>query len=315
MVVWLIAGALGAALGSNVLTRWLVPRLEARSVFDIPNQRSLHVSATVRGAGLAVALTWGVCFLLLILLLRPPELPGGFAVLGLAIGLSLVGFWDDLRSLNPGVRLLAQVVLCSGAVVLGLRTESLAFPGLPVVHLGSLAIAICAIGLLTMVNFFNFMDGIDGIAIGQTLVAAIVLLAGAIVVHAFTIAVLSACLAGAAAGFLPFNWSPARCFMGDAGSYFCGGTLGALLILGQDASIPLLLVGLASVPFLADSAVTLAIRLAKGDRIWRAHRSHIYQRMVSAGWSHAQVAELYIAIAVAAGAGAILYLARTYTVP
>jgi len=148
-------------------------------------------------------------------------------------------------------------------------------------------------------------------AIGQTLVAAFTLLAGALVVHAFTIAVFAACLAAVAAGFIPFNWSPARCFMGDAGSYFCGGTLAALLIIGQRSGIPLLLVGLASAPFLADAGLTLVIRLAKGNRIWQAHRSHIYQRMVSAGWSHARVATLYIAVAALAGALAVLYLARS----
>jgi UDP-N-acetylmuramyl pentapeptide phosphotransferase/UDP-N-acetylglucosamine-1-phosphate transferase len=315
MVIWLIAAGVGAALASNVVTRWLVPRLAARSVFDIPNQRSSHTTATVRGAGVALAVTWGLCFLLVIILLRPSGLAGGLTILGLAIGLSVVGFWDDLRRLSPGVRLLAQVVLCSAAAVLGVRTESLTFPGLPVLHLGSLAIAISAIGLLTMVNFFNFMDGIDGLAIGQTLVAAIVLLAGAIVVHAFTIAVLAACLAGVAAGFLPFNWSPARCFMGDSGSYFCGGTLGALLILGEQSGIPLLLVGLASAPFLADSAITLVVRLARGKRIWQAHHSHVYQRLVSTGWSHAQVAGLYIAVAASTGTAAILYLARSHAVP
>jgi UDP-N-acetylmuramyl pentapeptide phosphotransferase/UDP-N-acetylglucosamine-1-phosphate transferase len=217
--------------------------------------------------------------------------------------------------MNPGVRLAAQVVLCSAAVLLGLRTETLTFPGLPVVHLGSLASAVCTIGLLTMVNFFNFMDGIDGIAIGQTLVAAIVLLAGAVLVHAFTIAVLAAFLAGAAAGFLPLNWTPARCFMGDAGSYFCGGTLGALLILGQRSGIPLLLVGLASAAFLADAGITLVVRLAKGSKIWQAHHSHIYQRMVSAGWSHGRVAALYVAVATAAGTAAIMYLARAQVGP
>lgn len=314
MVILLTAAALGAALGSNVLTRWLVPQLEARGVVDIPNPRSSHAEATVRGAGLALALTWSVCCLAVVLL-QPRQLTGGFTLLGLAIGLSLVGFWDDLRSLIPGFRLVAQVVLCSVAVVLGVRTESLTFPGLPALHLGSLAIAICAIGLLTMVNFFNFMDGVDGLAIGQTLVAAIVLLAGALIVHAFTIAVLAACLVGAAAGFLPFNWSPARCFMGDAGSYFCGGTLGALLILGQRSGIPLLLIGLASAAFLGDAGITLAVRLAKGNKIWEAHHSHIYQRMVSAGWSHGQVAGFYVAVAAATGTAAISYLALAHGIP
>jgi len=311
MLIALIAAGLVAALISNLFTRWLVPRLEARGILDIPNQRSSHAAATVRGAGLAPALTWCVVALTSIVPLHLDAVSSAFAVIGLALGLSMVGFWDDLRSLNAGVRLIAQVVLCFAVVLLGVRAESLTFPGLPTLQLGLAAIPICAFGLLVTVNLFNFMDGIDGLAIGQTLVAAFTLLAGALVVHAFTIAVFAACLAAVAAGFIPFNWSPARCFMGDAGSYFCGGTLAALLIIGQRSGIPLLLVGLASAPFLADAALTLVIRLAKGNRIWQAHRSHIYQRMVSAGWSHARVATLYIAVAALAGALAILYLARS----
>lgn len=308
MVLSLIAAILGAALGSNGLTRWLIPRLEARRVLDIPNPRSSHAEAMVRGAGLAVAVVWSVCFVI-IALLQPGRVADGFSILSLAIGLSLLGFWDDFRNLNPGIRLAAQILLCSAAVAFGVRTDSLTFPGLPVLKLGVLAGPLCTLGLLTMVNFFNFMDGIDGLAIGQTVIAAVVLLVGALIVNAFTIALLAAALVGAAAGFLPFNWSPARCFMGDAGSYFCGGALGALLILGQRSGVPLLLVGLASGAFLADAAVTMTIRLVKGEAIWRPHRSHAYQRMVLAGRSHGQVATLYMAAAATIGTVALFYLA------
>src|SRR2546422_246705 len=84
-------------------------------------------------------------------------------------------------------RLVAQTLLCLAAVALGLRTESLTFPGVAALNLGILAVPLCALGLLTMVNFFNFMDGIDGLAVGQTLTAAAVLVGAAVVVHAFTV--------------------------------------------------------------------------------------------------------------------------------
>lgn len=308
-MILLIAAALASALGSNALTRWLVPRLKALHVVDTPNPRSSHATATVRGAGLAMAAAWCVCCLLVVLL-QPQQFAAGFAVLGLAIGLSLLGFWDDVRNVDPGVRLVVQALLCFTAAILGVRTDSLTFPGLGILNLGILATPLCAIGLLTMVNFFNFMDGIDGLAVGQTLIAATVLLAGAIVVHAYTTALLAAALAGVAAGFIPFNWNPARCFMGDSGSYFCGGTLGALLIVGQRSGVPLLLVGLASVAFLSDAAITLTLRLAKRRAVWQAHHNHIYQRLVSAGWSHARVTTMYIIFATTVGIVAVLYLTR-----
>jgi len=276
---------------------------------DVPNKRSSHTSATVRGAGLALAATWGGAGLI-IAVLEPHRPPAVFALLGLAVGLSLIGLWDDLQGVSPGGRLLAQALVCFAAVVLGLRTETVSIDSFTVIRLGALAVPLCTIGLLTMVNFFNFMDGIDGLAIGQTLIAAIVLVGAALLVHASLVALLATALAGVAAGFLPFNWSPAKCFMGDSGSYFCGGTLGGLLLFGQQSGVPLLLVALASAIFLADAATTLVVRLVSRKPIWQAHRSHAYQRLVRAGWSHAQVTILYMAIAAVSGTAAIWYLAR-----
>jgi UDP-N-acetylmuramyl pentapeptide phosphotransferase/UDP-N-acetylglucosamine-1-phosphate transferase len=260
-----------------------------------------------------MVVNWSV-WCLVVLLLVPRQTLSVAAILGLAIGLSLLGFWDDIRKVNPGLRLMVQILLSLIAVALGVRAASLTFPGLAALNLGILAIPLSAFALVAMVNIFNFMDGIDGLAVGQTFVATVVLVAGAILVGAPTIALLAAALAGVAAGFLPFNWSPARCFMGDAGSYFCGGTLGALLILGQRSGVPLVLVGLASAAFLLDAAITLSVRLVKRRPIWQAHHSHIYQRMVSGGWSHARVTTLYIVLAASLGVVAILYLARSRAV-
>lgn len=278
---------------------------------DIPNERSSHASATVRGAGLALALSWTVSALIIIAL-QPGRRSAWFGVVGLAAGLSLIGFWDDLRGLNPIVRLGAQALLAVSAVAIGVRTETLDLPGIGAIGLGLMAIPLCTLGIVAMVNLFNFMDGIDGLTIGQTLVAALVLVGGALIVHATTTALLAGALVGVAGGFLPFNWSPAKCFMGDSGSYFCGGALAGLLIMGQNTGAPLLLVGLPNVIFLADAVVTLIVRLLSGKAVWQAHRSHVYQRLVRAGWSHARVSAVYMAIGAALGAAALGYVARLH---
>lgn len=293
------------------MTRLLIPELRKRGVVDIPNERSSHAFATVRGAGLALALTWST-LALVIVALQPDRRTGWFGLVGLAAGLSLIGFWDDLRHVSPFVRLGAQVLLALSAVAVGVRTGSLDLPGVVAITLGPLAVPICTLGILTMVNLFNFMDGIDGLAIGQTLVAALVLMGGALIVHATTTALLAAALAGVAGGFLPFNWSPAKCFMGDAGSYFCGGALAGLLIMGQNQGVPLILVGLSSAIFLGDGIVTLTRRLLAGQAIWQPHRTHLYQRLVTAGWSHARVSTVYMTMAAILGALALLFLARLH---
>lgn len=307
----LIASLLLAATASNNLTRLLIPWLRNHGVVDIPNERSSHVSARVRGAGLAPALSWTV-LALVIIALQPGRRSALFGLVGLAVGLSLIGFWDDLRGTNPIVRLGAQALLAASAVAAGVRTETLDLPGIGAIRLGVVAIPLCTVGIVAMVNLFNFMDGIDGLAIGQTLVAALVLVGGALIVQASTIARLAGALAGVAGGFITFNWSPAKCFMGDSGSYFCGGALAGLLIMGQNTGVPLLLVGLASVVFLGDAVSTLIVRLLSGKPVWQAHRSHLYQRLVGAGWSHARVSTVYITIAAAVGAAALLYLARSH---
>jgi UDP-N-acetylmuramyl pentapeptide phosphotransferase/UDP-N-acetylglucosamine-1-phosphate transferase len=200
--------------------------------------------------------------------------------------------------------------MCFAAVLLGVRTEIVSADAVTVIRLGAFAVPLCTLGLLIMVNFFNFMDGIDGLAIGQTLVAALVLAGAALLLNVSLVALLAAALAGVAAGFLPFNWNPAKSFMGDSGSYFCGGTLGGLLIFGQQSGVPLLLVALASAVFLADAAVTLGLRLVSRKPVWQAHRTHVYQRLVLAGWSHARVTTLYMAIGAISGIAALLYLAK-----
>jgi UDP-N-acetylmuramyl pentapeptide phosphotransferase/UDP-N-acetylglucosamine-1-phosphate transferase len=177
-------------------------------------------------------------------------------------------------------------------------------------ELGAWGLVASSFWLVAFVNIFNFMDGIDGLAAGQTLVAGAVLAAGALIVGASTLALLAGCLAAAVLGFLPFNWSPARCFMGDAGSYFCGGTYGGLLLLGAQHDVLLLLTGLAGLPFLLDVGVTLAIRLARRERIWQSHRQHLYQRLVVGGWSHARVTTLYLFVSSVIGVSAIIYLAH-----
>ena len=305
----MIASILLAAIVANLLTRRVIPRLRKQGVVDTPNERSSHTSATVRGAGLAVALAW-TTVALIIVALQSDRRPAWFGVLGLAAGLSLVGFWDDLVGVKPIVRLCAQALLAASAVGVGVRTDTVDLPGVGAASLGRAAVPLCVLAIIAMVNLFNFMDGIDGLAIGQTMVAALVLMGGALIVQATTPALLAGALAGVAGGFLPLNWSPAKCFMGDSGSYFCGGALAGLLILGQNTGVPALLVGLASTIFLADAIVTLVLRALNGKPVWKPHRSHFYQRLVQAGWSHSRVSATYMTIGVAVGAAALFYLAR-----
>jgi UDP-N-acetylmuramyl pentapeptide phosphotransferase/UDP-N-acetylglucosamine-1-phosphate transferase len=278
------AAAVGAGLVSCLGTRTLIPLLRRRALFDIPNERSSHAVPTPRGGGIAVI---GAVLLAWIGLAIAGCVPLwiGAVVLGTVV-LAAVSWLDDLRGVPPALRLVAQ----TAAVAIGfaaLPTEG----GIPGAWLGpGPAIAAAGLAWLWFVNLFNFMDGIDGLA-GSEAVA----IGGGLALYAGIgggldpqHAALAAAVAGAAAGFLVWNWSPARIFLGDVGSAPLGYLLGFLLLdraLRGRWEIALIL----PLYFLADATITLARRLLRGERIWLAHRQHFYQCAVRRGRAHAAV--------------------------
>lgn len=262
---------------ASLLMTWLLRRYALlRNVLDIPNQRSSHTLPTPRGGGLAIVL--GVSL----------ALPGLFLWEGLtaehlwalwgAGGLvALVGFIDDHRPLAARWRLVAHFAAAIwGVVWLGGAPDLEIFGAR--INLGWLGAALAVFYLVWMLNLYNFMDGIDGIAGVE---AVTVGLAGALLYALsghFDAMLLPALLAAASAGFLFWNFPPARIFMGDAGSGYLGLILGLLSL--QAAWVEprlfwawLILLGV----FIVDATLTLGRRLCRGEKVYQAHRSHAYQ--------------------------------------
>ena len=187
---------------------------------------------------------------------------------------------------------------------LGAAIAATAFLGpLPAVQLGSFgsldfgaaAWPLTILWIVGLTNAFNFMDGIDGIAGITAAAAGCGLAAAAAAAGAAPTAALAAALAGAALGFLAYNWQPAKIFMGDVGSAFCGFML-AVMPLAAPAGLREKLVPVVVAvlwPFLLDTSFTLLRRAINRENIFQAHRTHIYQRLTVAGWSHRSVARLY----------------------
>jgi UDP-N-acetylmuramyl pentapeptide phosphotransferase/UDP-N-acetylglucosamine-1-phosphate transferase len=276
------AVALATGLLSCFATRVLVPILRRRDILDHPNERSAHRVPTPRGGGIAVI---GSLLLAWILLAGAGlALPG---VIGVSLGagiLAVVSWVDDLWGLSPLLRLLAQIVVV--AIGIWAKARGLGWAGF------------AAIGLLWIwcTNLFNFMDGIDGITGTETAAIGIGLLLFASVGTGADpgLTMLAAAMVGAALGFLVWNWSPARIFLGDVGSAPLGYLVGFLLldlVMRGFWKVALIL----PLYFLADASITLARRLLRGERVWRAHREHFYQLAVRAGLSHAAVVERVIA--------------------
>jgi UDP-N-acetylmuramyl pentapeptide phosphotransferase/UDP-N-acetylglucosamine-1-phosphate transferase len=284
------AVALATGLVTSLATAALIPILRRQELLDHPNERSSHNVPTPRGGGIAVI--GSVSFAWLVLGQAGLVAPGVTSILLGAGMLALISWIDDLRGLSPMLRLLAQ----SAAVAVGV----FALPETPNAFQSGFGLALyfSGVGLLWVwwINLFNFMDGIDGLAgveaaaIGVGLLLFAVLGGGA----APGQGLLAVAIIGAAIGFLVWNWSPARIFLGDVGSAPLGYLLGFLLLdLAVRGFWKMALI--LPLYFLADASITLVRRLFRGERVWQAHREHYYQQAVRRGLGHAAVVKRVIA--------------------
>jgi UDP-N-acetylmuramyl pentapeptide phosphotransferase/UDP-N-acetylglucosamine-1-phosphate transferase len=222
-------------------------------------------------------------------------------VLACAAGLGLVSLWDDLQGLPMQVRLPAHFV-AAGVAILAIASPAPTHSGLGVVEA-----VLAVVALVWMTNLFNFMDGSDGLAGGMAAIGFGALALAACAAGAPPLALVAAALASASVGFLAHNFPPARVFLGDAGSVPLGFLAGALGLHGTFTNVwPLWFPLLVFSPFIADATLTLVRRVVRGERFWRAHRDHYYQRLVLAGWTRRRLALWAYALMIAAAASALV---------
>lgn len=274
MSAWLLLLLAGA---SSALLTGLVRRYAlARSLLDVPNARSSHTAPTPRGGGVAiVAVT--LAGLSVLAVSGGLSWPALWAVMGAGGLVALVGFLDDHGHIAARWRLLAHFAAAAWALAwLGGMPPLPAFGTL--FDLGWLGAALAAVYLVWLLNLYNFMDGIDGIASVEAIAVGL----GGAVLYLLTghpsHAMVPLVLAAAAAGFLFWNFPPARIFMGDAGSGFLGIVLGVLSLQAAWQAPQLfwswvILLGV----FIVDATLTLLRRLLRGEKVYEAHRSHAYQ--------------------------------------
>ena len=300
-ILLLVVGGI-AAVACCGLTGQVLRLLRARQVLDEPTARSSHVVATPRGGGLAITAV-GVLVWLVLILTRAEPSPAAWALPALWLALAGLSFVDDMRGLPVLLRLSGQIAAVAGGLAL-LPDEARLLQGLVSYWPDRIAAGLL---WLWFVNLYNFMDGIDGIAVVETVglgsgIAIVAVMLGL----AAPDPLLGAALAGAAIGFGFWNWPPAKLFMGDVGSIGLGFVLGWLLLQLACAGhwLPALILPLY---YLADASLTLARRACRLQPVWRAHRSHYYQQAAARMGSHAAVSlrvaavnALLIAVAVIA---------------
>lgn len=269
------------------------------NILDYPNGRSSHDEPVPRGGGIAFFLTMYVVWVGLFYF-NQLTLKYTYAVLLGGPSVVIIGYWDDLRSVPAAVRLFAHFLLALFVFILisdDFSTEvGISFlPNIP-----WLARIFCILFIAWFINLYNFMDGADGLAgsigmVGAGLIAVLSYIQGNV-----ELAIIYAVLAYALAGFLVFNWQPAKVFMGDAGAYFLGYVFGALALISKmhfDSSlyIHLIVFGL----FIVDSTWTLMRRLIRLEKVYTAHKLHAFQKLMdNRGWGHARVTSLYVLVTV-----------------
>ncbi len=270
-----------------ILATGIIKNKFSQQLLDIPNQRSSHSQPTPRGGGLgfiiAFAFTGATASFLFHQPLTPHFLPLWLALTPLAV----IGIIDDNKGVSAPIRYLVQLTT-AGIAVIGFGGFSQPW----LLKLGTigmvLVIALTIIGITALINFYNFMDGLDGLVASVTSVQLTFL-------ALYLQQPLLLLLAAALLGFLYWNWSPAKIFMGDAGSTVLGATV-AIAILNTDNLAQAGSAIAVTLPLLGDAIYTIFCRLIRGENIFKAHRTHLYQRLQQSGWLHSQVALTYLIV-------------------
>ncbi|MEW6308107.1 MAG: MraY family glycosyltransferase [Bacillota bacterium] len=269
-----------------------------------PGDRTVHAAPVPLLGGLAIG---GAC-------LAAVAVTGSIAdramlgIAGGAIGMLAIGVWDDVRELRPSVKLLLQCGAAALPLACGVRVTWMTNPLGGTIYLGWLGYPLTLLWIVGLANMVNFIDGLDGLAAGVTSIASLTLLFVAVRQgHGFIIPVLAA-LAGSALGFLPFNFNPAKIFMGDTGALFLGYMLAVVSVQGLLKSaaalgilVPLLAVGL---PML-DMAYVVWRRTRAGQPFYVADKRHLHHRLLEAGLNQRQAVLFMYSVSGFFGAGAI----------
>ena len=280
--------------------------VEQRRLLDIPNERSSHSQPTPRGGGLVIVFVTIIGAAAFWLVKPVWPLTQLLSLISGAVLVAGVSWLDDLHPLPRRIRFAVHISSAAIAVVGIGYGQVVQVPLDGRLDLGWIGIPVTFLWIVGLTNAYNFMDGIDGLAGGQGVIAGLgwgVL--GWLSDQSF-VAVIGTLLAAGSLGFLGHNWPPARIFMGDVGSTFMGFAFAVLAVAAAQTEPILAWAGVFLLwPFLFDTSLTFMRRLLNGENVFAAHRSHLYQRLVIAGLSHKRVSSLYIGLAIVGGVWAV----------
>lgn len=315
MSEYIVIGTIIAAFAvAAVLSYFFTPPVKnfAHKVgaIDVPKDaRRMHKKPIPRLGGLAI---YGG-FLCSILIFGQLDETMLCVLLGAAIIVAL-GIFDDVLALGAKLKFVVQIVaaaipVCIGDLQIGLFTNLNPLSDTPFVHLGILAVPVTIIWIVGITNAVNLIDGLDGLAVGVSSIAAITMLAVALLTGNMPIAITMAALAGACIGFMPYNLNPAKIFMGDTGSTFLGYMLATVSIMGLfkfyaviSFAVPFLILGLP----IFDTANAIIRRVVAGRSPMSPDRGHVHHKLIDMGFNQKQAVAILYAISATLGLTAVV---------
>ncbi len=289
-----ILGAI-STIASYLFTRVLINLLPKYGMVDVPSTRRVHDRETPRGGGVAFVVIFGT-LLPLFEYCMFGKFDRSLVILQIFFPISLVSFWDDISHVVIPIRLLIHVLCSFLAIMWLIHPNPILRYEIPVY----LDLTIAAFALLTFLNLYNFLDGIDGITVSETAhlsftIIILCFLGYDIIPNVDMVIIITTIILGWSIGFFYFNWQPAKIFLGDAGSISLGFLLGICLLTVASASTKLFAACvIASLYYVADGGLTILIRIVKGERIWEPHLQHFFQKSVRKGRSHERVVKRII---------------------
>jgi UDP-GlcNAc:undecaprenyl-phosphate GlcNAc-1-phosphate transferase len=294
---------LASYLGTLLL---LKIRVKGRFV-DVPSERSSHDVVKPRFGGIALVFSF---FLVFAFLLASDRGVNGYIpfVIGAAI-IFAAGVLDDRRSLPVAFRFAAQIAATVVLVRGGNVVDHIYVPLAGTIDLDMLAVPFTVLFVLSSINFYNFIDGIDGLAAGSACIVSGFLALIAYMLGHVPLALVCLAVTGSSLGFLQFNFPPSKLFMGDGGSTFLGYFFAFAAITGNRLvpEVPFFVTVLLLSSLYLDAGVTLVRRLFRGEKILQPHRTHYYQRLLALGFNHKQVTVLEYGLTLLLGVSALIF--------
>lgn len=268
-------------------------------LLDVPNHRSSHSTPTPKGGGLSLYLSFNLALILsyefgfIVTEVVQPLLFGSPIV-------AILGWLDDQKNLPAKLRLIIH--LCVGFAIFFILTDgfriNIYVSHLPV-NYKYIIMPFIILYISWFINLYNFMDGLDGLAGSTGLVASLFLAALFYLNNIFTFSYIYLLLAAGLVGFLIFNWSPAKIFLGDTGAYFLGfifSTMSLITLIYEE--VPLHVTIILFALFITDATYTLLVRLIRRENVFEAHRQFAFQKWNRKGLSHRKISLFYLSICI-----------------